>query len=233
VRIPQTPLWLLLLETGARWGELTASTWNDFDATNRTLTLRAETTKSKKTRTIPLRDSAVDALRLLQRVHAAHRGRLPRISDPIFLTPSGVSWRRSRENAARAFHRLLKRAGISRVNESRERVSIHSLRHTAATRLARAGVDLVRTQLILGHSDPKLTAEVYTHLATEDLRTAIESVPELGSQPLHGRKPPLPREEGLYVGTQESAQPLVNGEVAGGGPSRTRTWDLAIMSGSL
>jgi len=35
------------------------------------------------------------------------------------------------------------------------------------------------TQKLLGHSDPKLTAAIYTHLDTEDLRAAVESLPPL------------------------------------------------------
>ena len=56
---------------------------------------------------------------------------------------------------------------------------IRDRRHTAGTRLARAGVGLVQTQRLLGHSDPKLTAQVYTHLDVEDLRGSVESLPSL------------------------------------------------------
>ncbi len=56
---------------------------------------------------------------------------------------------------------------------------LHSLRHTFATLLARAGVPLSKTQELLGHSDPKLTAAFYTHLRAEDLRDAVEQMPDL------------------------------------------------------
>ena len=49
------------------------------------------------------------------------------------------------------------------------------------TRLARAGAGLVQTQRLLGHSDPKLTAQVYTHLDVEDLRGSVECLPPLGT----------------------------------------------------
>jgi site-specific recombinase XerD len=42
--------------------------------------------------------------------------------------------------------------------------------------MARNGVGLVQVQRLMGHSDPKLTAQVYTHLDVEDLRRAVESV---------------------------------------------------------
>jgi integrase len=37
-------------------------------------------------------------------------------------------------------------------------------------------VGLVQVQRLMGHSDPKLTAKVYTHLDVEDLRKAVEAV---------------------------------------------------------
>jgi integrase len=40
--------------------------------------------------------------------------------------------------------------------------------------MARRGVPLVVAQRVLGHSDPKLTAKVYTHLEVDDLRVAVE-----------------------------------------------------------
>lgn len=53
---------------------------------------------------------------------------------------------------------------------------MHALRHTTATRLMRTGAPLAVMQRVLGHSDPKLTARVYTHLGAEDLRAAVERV---------------------------------------------------------
>ena len=38
---------------------------------------------------------------------------------------------------------------------------------------------LQKAQRLLGHSDPKLTAVIYTHLETEDLRDAVESLPSV------------------------------------------------------
>jgi len=39
----------------------------------------------------------------------------------------------------------------------------------------RSGAGLVHVQRLLGHSDPKLTAQVYTHLDVEDPRETIEA----------------------------------------------------------
>jgi integrase len=74
----------------------------------------------------------------------------------------------------RAFDRLLDAAGIDRVDPEGRKLDIHSLRHTAASRYASRGVGLVHLQRLLGHRDPKLTAQVYTHLGVDDLRDALE-----------------------------------------------------------
>ena len=43
-------------------------------------------------------------------------------------------------------------------------------------RLNRPTFGRVQVQRLMGHSDPKLTAQVYTHLDVEDLRSAIETM---------------------------------------------------------
>jgi site-specific recombinase XerD len=43
-------------------------------------------------------------------------------------------------------------------------------------------VGLVQAQHLLGHSDPKLTARIYTHVGVEDLREAVDRVSVLGGR---------------------------------------------------
>ena len=175
-RVPQAPLWFAFLETGARWSELTRTRWVDFDLEQKTLILRAETTKSKKRRVLPLRQQLATALKDLRQVHERVLGRLPEGADAVFLTPEAARWMKPTNNAMRLFHRVLKRAGIPRLDTEGRKIDIHSLRHTFGSRLARNGVGLVQVQRLMGHSDPKLTAQVYTHLDVEDLRQEVETV---------------------------------------------------------
>lgn len=169
-RVPQTPLWRALLYTGARWGELVATTWQDFDDAQRTLRLRPETTKSKRMRVIPLVDAVVADLRRLRDERAAAAG------DPIFLGPAGKPLAGNETRTRWRFRQILKRAGIPGVDELGRHVVIHSTRHTFTSQLARAQVGLVQAQRLLGHSTPELTAQVYTHLGIEDLRGAVEKL---------------------------------------------------------
>jgi integrase len=52
----------------------------------------------------------------------------------------------------------------------------HDLRHSTATILLRAGVDLHRVQRILRHADVRLTVQTYGHLVVEDLRDAADRI---------------------------------------------------------
>lgn len=55
---------------------------------------------------------------------------------------------------------------------------LHKLRHTFASHLAQAGVDLYRISKLLGHSSIQMT-EIYAHLSPSDMPNAIEKLPEI------------------------------------------------------
>ena len=175
-RVQQAPLWRGFLETGARWGELTSTTWADVDLDRRLLSLRPEHTKSGKARVIPILKTLAADLRRLQKVHRSILGRRVSGRDLVFLSPEGRPWSKATNNAMRVFNRVLKAAEIPRVNERGEKLDIHALRHTYGTRLSRWKVGLAQAQKLMGHSDPKLTAKIYTHLDAEDLRATMDEV---------------------------------------------------------
>ncbi|WP_145184782.1 site-specific integrase [Planctomycetes bacterium Pla163] len=172
--VPQTPLWLLLLDTGARWGEARQLTWGDVSFADQLLVLRAETTKAKKERAIPLTDPLAQELRDLRVQHQQLLGRIPTVADRVLLSPRGSALSVATNNPMRIFDRVLERAQIDRTDGQGRHMVIHGLRHSFATRLERAGVPLTHAQRLMGHSDPKLTAQIYTHLGVDDLRGAIK-----------------------------------------------------------
>lgn len=180
-RIPQTPMWVGFLETGARWNELRQLIWRDIDFERSVLTLRAENTKSRKTRPIPIRAGFLARLQALFRLHEETLGATPDLGAHVFLTPQGRVWPQLTRNMMRIFDRVLERAAIPRCDGDGAKLDIHALRHTYASRLCRAGVGLVHAQNILGHSDPRLTAAIYTHLDVDDLRKAVLSLPTTAS----------------------------------------------------
>ena len=59
-------------------------------------------------------------------------------------------------------------------------------RHTHATLLRRARVDLGTVQKALGHSSPEITAGTYDHSELEDERETLERVLSFGVAPLTG-----------------------------------------------
>ncbi|MFZ2874385.1 MAG: tyrosine-type recombinase/integrase [Phycisphaerales bacterium] len=58
-------------------------------------------------------------------------------------------------------------------------IDVHALRHTFGTHLSKAGVPLRTAQAAMRHSDPSLTANVYTDPKLLDVAGAVASLPDL------------------------------------------------------
>lgn len=69
-------------------------------------------------------------------------------------------------------------AGIAFKKDGRV-VDFHALRQTFVSSLALNGVPLAVAQKLARHSDPRLTANVCTHLNLSDLSRAVASLPPL------------------------------------------------------
>ena len=122
--------------------------------------------KGGATRTVPLgRTAAAILARYLEDVRPRH---LVRRDEPaLFLTASVA--RRGCRISAKQINRIVAdarcAAGIDRS------VTPHTLRHSFATHLLRAGADIRHLQELLGHARID-TTETYTHLSIEDLVAA-------------------------------------------------------------
>ena len=75
----------------------------------------------------------------------------------------------------------LERAGLPYIDEDGLFADFHGHRVSFITALGKAEVPLVMAQKLARHSDPKLTANVYTHLGVYDKAAAIERLPSLPS----------------------------------------------------
>ena len=151
-----TPLVLLALNTGLRFGELTALTWTDVDLTGEMLTVRAEGAKSAKARYIPLNTEALSVLRAWKPTEKAAGFVFPGKALGERLTDIKTAW--------------LKVSGSKGADISDFR--FHDLRHTFASRLVQRGVDLNTVRELLGHADIKMTLR-YAHLAPEHKAAAV------------------------------------------------------------
>lgn len=77
------------------------------------------------------------------------------------------------EHVSRTFERAVKAVGLNNgINDRRQKIVFHSLRHTFASRLVQKGVSLYEVKELLGHTDIKMTMR-YAHLANDTLRQAV------------------------------------------------------------
>jgi site-specific recombinase XerD len=115
--------------------------------------------KGGKDRYVPL---PPPILRMLRRHWLTHR-------DPLWLFPSPFQAEKgpmSESGVQRAFRAALRESGVHKA------ATVHTLRHSYATHLLEAGLNLRIIQAYLGHASPTTTA-IYTHLTqTSDERTA-------------------------------------------------------------
>ena len=154
-----TPLVLLAMNTGLRRGELFSLRWADVDLRGRTLAVRGADAKSGQTRHVPLNNEASDVLSQLSRESALV---LPG-QGGAKLTTVKKSW-----------GALMEAAQI-------DAFRFHDLRHTFASKLVMAGVDLNTVRELLGHGDLTMTLR-YAHLAPEHKADAVARLNETGTK---------------------------------------------------
>ena len=77
---------------------------------------------------------------------------------------------KARGYAAQAIKKAMDRAGLNDpevVREKGAKVTMHTLRHSYASKLGKNGISLYEVSVLLGHSDSKMTQR-YAHLAPND-----------------------------------------------------------------
>jgi integrase/recombinase XerD len=154
----RAPVYRICLNTiygcGLRISEGVAVQVADIDGQRKMLRVRG---KGNKDRQVPLAEPTLEALRGFWKLHR---------STP-WLFPARLQPRASQEdgpidlaNLRYAFKAALEQSGVPKS------ATVHSLRHSYATHLLEAGVQLRLIQEILGHRSPTTTA-IYTHLTAE------------------------------------------------------------------
>ena len=154
---------------GLRLGEGVRLQVGDIDSERRMLHIRQA--KGAKDRYVPLPKCTLEMLRWYWNTHR-HPDWLFPAKTPPGVSPSTATKPMSYSGVQRSFKAALRESGVHK------QATVHTLRHSYATHLLEAGVNLRIIQAYLGHSSPKTTA-IYTHLTrkTEDLAAeAIEQV---------------------------------------------------------
>ena len=175
---------IVLMYTGLRKGELLALEWENIDFNEKKLTVkqnavmvrnRAKDAETKfihlvqdsgKTdsscRIIPLNKKAIAALEEIKKINGDFKY--------VMATKSGKIM--NPRNLSRMFETALERCNI-------EPTGVHACRHTFASMLFKAGVDVKTVSELLGHANVNITYNIYIHLIKEQKFAAVELLDEL------------------------------------------------------
>jgi integrase len=173
------PLWVVIVTTGLRVSEALALAWSDvgdsLKVSHQLARLDGEWKRTppktrRSRRTVPLTPIAVEALAEQRRRQDAERGDHPRPIDGLVFTTS-VGSPIHATNLLPPLRALLARLGLPRV-------TIHDLRHSAASMMFEAGIPIEVIADLLGHSTVRVTQDLYVHRRQELQRLAVDKLTE-------------------------------------------------------
>ncbi len=156
----ERPSWLrevvlFAINTSLRRGEILNLRWDRVDLFRRIILIFEQQNRGKDT--LPLNSTALDVLTERYKVKSKKTSYVFFSLDETELDGS---------NVRRAFLQAMKRAQVVDFR-------FHDLRHTFATRLVQAGVDLYKVQRLMRHKSPQMTQR-YAHHYPESLRDGVE-----------------------------------------------------------
>lgn len=171
--------------TGLRAGELLALTYKDIDFKEAMITvnksvryipqngeykpLLSETKTVASIRRIPILDD-IKPLLHSHLENARHNLTTIPFDGNFLIFPSETGAYREQNNFRESFRRLCDKLSIEKGR------TIHSLRHTFCTILARQGVPLLEASRLMGHANIQVTAKVYSHVNENDKKAAVKKL---------------------------------------------------------
>ena len=175
--IPRTadvllPLVKITALYGLRRSELLGLQWDSIDFEAKTMTIRHTVSKvtevvakdktknASSRRTFPLTPEALEKFKAAKCQEAQNRiafGREYQENSYVFKGADGHTY--SPDYVSHRFNDLLKKHSLPHIR-------FHELRHSCASMLIAVGWTLKDVQEWLGHSDIKMTANIYSHLDT-------------------------------------------------------------------
>lgn len=190
------PLFVFILETGCRRGEALGITWKDIDFKNKTINIDHQLIYKKKDgkcqfyiskpktksgeRIIPMSDQLYTLLEEYKRktifTSKASRIKIDGYQEFVFLNkeggliyPQGIN---------RALDKIINQYNEAHTNKL-PHISIHSLRHTACTRMAEKGMDVKVLQYIMGHANISVTMEIYNHVDLDRIQKEMQRIEKI------------------------------------------------------
>lgn len=155
---------ICLFSTGVRVGELVSIKTEDIDQHDGSIRVRGKGNRER--RVFLLKGEAASALRQYLRSRRLTRSKC----ENLLVAQNGRAV--DTQYVRRLVVRAAEQAGLSR------RVTPHMLRHTAATQLVEAGVDIRFVQKLLGHASIA-TTQIYTQVSDASLKATLERVDTL------------------------------------------------------
>lgn len=192
---PYYPLLFVAVWTGMRRGELLGLRWQDIDFDAGTIRVRQtlgavpgqplffKPPKTKKSRrTIEVNEDVLNVLRRHKEEQAKNKlmlGQNYDDKDLVFCQENGQPMHP--DTISSWFPAFLADIGLPRLK-------FHALRHTHASLLLKAGVEIKTISERLGHSSVGITYDIYSHLMPGMQREAVEALEKLlGQVPLEER----------------------------------------------
>ncbi|MBT9165313.1 MAG: putative defective protein IntQ [candidate division WS2 bacterium] len=148
------PIVITALNTGMRKGEILSLKWDNVDLKHGFILL--DMTKNGERREMPI-NRALKALFL-------DKSLIRRLDVPYVFYDSATG--KPYQDIKRSFHTALRKAGI-------KDFKFHDLRHTFASHLIMAGVDITTVSRLLGHKSLTMTLR-YSHLAPSHMAKAVD-----------------------------------------------------------
>ncbi len=176
-----------LLQTGLRAGELIGLKWEDIDFENKEIHIRrsvgynyssgqytiGEPKSEAGYRVITMTKIVYDILETKKREYSkknAERNLSMQFEDFIFVNRNGVLTKNTTYDSH--IRKIAAKAGI-------ETFSMHTFRHTFATRCIEAGMKPKTLQQILGHSNINITMNLYVHVTDDEKKREMKKFEEM------------------------------------------------------
>lgn len=158
-----TAMVALLFFCGLRLGEFISLQVTDIDTGNQVLMIRSKTSKSRRTRYVPLHPTALFHIReyIKERNKGGYKTAQLFVSS---VEDKGLS----RDGLRQWVKKLSKQSGV--------KFHLHRFRHSFACNLAKSNVNLIKIQRLMGHADPRMTATYLRSISTEDCRDDINKL---------------------------------------------------------